>query len=563
MPSLTATDYDNGVLIMDKKKENSFLMQGTILAAAAMITKFIGLAYRIPLTNILGAEGNGYYGIVFQVYNLALMLTSYSLPMAVSKLVSERLAKRQYHNAQRVFKGALNFAAIAGGAATLIIFIGAGFICTNILKMDLGVYALRTLSPCILIVAFLGVLRGYFQGHATMLPTAVSQIIEQIINAVVSVVCAYLLLKIGQSMATGDMKESYGAALSASGATIGTVLGALSALVFLIVLYRAYSPIVKRRLKRERVRHLESQRTIYKILLLTIAPVILSATLSNISNILDQAVFTNIMTIQGVPEKEYTMLLGLFNGQYDTMIGIPLSVATALAASFMPSLVAAIQTGTKRQIHHKISLVSKFNMLIAIPCAAGFIILARPILDLLFFTQDNEIPAMLLRIGGISVVFFCLSTVTTAALQGMDKMTEPVKNAAIALVIHLIALVIMLAVFKWNIYAVVTSKIVFAAIVCLLNARDLFKACGYRQEKVKTFLIPTIASLIMGLVSFGIYKLLAMLIGSMAATVIALIAAIAVYGISLIMLGGVSENELREMPAGTKLVKILKTIHLM
>ncbi|MED9933974.1 MAG: polysaccharide biosynthesis C-terminal domain-containing protein, partial [Catenibacillus sp.] len=192
-----------------------------------------------------------------------------------------------------------------------------------------------------------------------------------------------------------------------------------------------------------------------------------------------------------------------------------------------------------------------------------FIILARPILDLLFFTQDNEIPAMLLRIGGISVVFFCLSTVTTAALQGMDKMTEPVKNAAIALVIHLIALVIMLAVFKWNIYAVVTSKIVFAAIVCLLNARDLFKACGYRQEKVKTFLIPTIASLIMGLVSFGIYKLLAMLIGSMAATVIALIAAIAVYGISLIMLGGVSENELREMPAGTKLVKILKTIHLM
>lgn len=183
-------------------------------------------------------------------------------------------------------------------------------------------------------------------------------------------------------------------------------------------------------------------------------------------------------------------------------------------------------------------------------------------MDLLFFTQDNEIPAMLLRIGGISVVFFCLSTVTTAALQGMDKRTEPVKNAAIALVIHLIALVYA-GVFKWNIYAVVASKIVFAAIVCLLNARDLFKACGYRQEKVKTFLIPTIASLIMGLVSFGIYKLLAMLIGSMAATVIALIAAIAVYGISLIMLGGVSENELREMPAGTKLVKILKTIHLM
>lgn len=538
-------------------------MQGTILAAAAMITKFIGLAYRIPLTNILGAEGNGYYGIVFQVYNLALMLTSYSLPMAVSKLVSERLAKRQYHNAQRVFKGALNFAAIAGGMTTLVIFIGAGFICTNILKMDLGVYALRTLSPCILIVAFLGVLRGYFQGHATMLPTAVSQIIEQIINAIVSVVCAYLLLKVGQSMAGDDMKDSYGAALSASGATMGTVSGALIALIFLIVLYRAYSPVVKRRLKRERTRYVESQRTIYKILLLTIAPVILSATLSNISNILDQAIFTNIMTVQGMSEKEYTTLLGLFNGQYDTMIGIPLSVATALASSFMPSLVATIQTGTKRQIHHKISLVCRFNMMIAIPCAAGFIMLARPILDLLFFTQDNTIPAMLLRIGGISVVFFCLSTVTTAALQGMNKMTEPVKNAAIALVIHLIALIIMLAVFKWNIYAVVASKIVFAAVVCLLNARDLFKTCGYRQEKVKAFAIPAIASLIMGVVSLGVYKLLSLIIGGMTATVIALIIAVAVYGVSLIRLGGISESELRELPSGTKLVKALKAARLM
>ena len=103
------------------------------------------------------------------------------------------------------------------------------------------------------------------------------------------------------------------------------------------------------------------------------------------------------------------------------MTGIPLSVATALAASFMPNLVATIQTGTKRQIYHKISLVSRFNMMIVIPCAAGFIALSKPILDLLFFTQDNTIPALLLRIGSVSVIFFCLSTVTTAALQGSAR----------------------------------------------------------------------------------------------------------------------------------------------
>ena len=121
---------------MSKKKENSFLMQGAILAATALITKIIGLAYRIPVTNIMGAEGNGYYGMVFQVYNLALMLTSYSLPTAVSKLVSARVATGQYRNAYRVFRGAMTFAIIAGGIVTAIVFFGAGFIATDIMKMD-------------------------------------------------------------------------------------------------------------------------------------------------------------------------------------------------------------------------------------------------------------------------------------------------------------------------------------------------------------------------------------------------------------------------------------------
>ena len=111
---------------MAKKKDGGFLMQGAILAATALITKIIGLAYRIPVTNIMGSEGNGYYGIVFQVYNLALMLTSYSLPMAVSKLVSARIATGQYRNAYRVYKGAMTFAVITGGFVTAVVFFWRG-----------------------------------------------------------------------------------------------------------------------------------------------------------------------------------------------------------------------------------------------------------------------------------------------------------------------------------------------------------------------------------------------------------------------------------------------------
>ena len=547
----------------DKKKGTNFLMQGTILAAAAMITKIVGLAYRIPLTNIMGAEGNGYYGVVFQVYSLALMLTSYSLPMAVSKLVSARVALGQYKNAYRVFKGAMTFGILSGGIVSAIVFFNARFISEEIMKMGLSIYALRVLSPCILIVAILGVLRGFFQGYGTMIPTAISQVAEQLINAIVSVVGAYLLMQTGRSMASGEAKESYGAAFAAAGGTLGTVIGALTALLFLLFVFTAYKTRLKRQMRRDRTRRLESRKTIYKVLLLTIAPVILSATVYNISNLIDQTMFSNIMAAQGMAEKEYSSLLGLLNGQYDTMTNIPLSVSSALAASFMPSLVATMQTGNRKQIHSKINMVSRFNMLIAIPCAAGFITLSGPILNLLYFNQDNAIPSLMLRIGGISVVFFCLSTVANAALQGLDRMAAPVKNAAISLVIHVVALFIMLVVFKWEIYSIPISKIIFAGSICILNAHDLRGACGYMQEQKQTFVIPTIASVIMGAVSLLVHLLCVLFIGEMAAAVIAIIVAVIVYGIALVVLGGITEEEILSAPKGATLVAICRKLHLL
>ena len=200
------------------------------------------------------------------------------------------------------------------------------------------------------------------------------------------------------------------------------------------------------------------------------------------------------MAAQGFKKSEYASLLGMFGGQYSTLINVPLSVSTALAASLIPSLVATIQTGNRRQVHNKINMVTRFNMILAIPCAAGFIVLGKPILDLLFFTQDNTKAALMLQMGAISVVFFCLSTVTNSVLQGLDDMMTPVKNAAISLAIHIAALFLMLVVFKWNIYAVVLSKIVFSGAICILNAHALRERIGYVQEQKKTFLISNIGS---------------------------------------------------------------------
>ena len=541
-----------------KQKDKNFLVQGSILAVAGVITKLIGAAYRVPLVNILGDKGMGYYGVAFQIYSIALTLTSYSLPLAVSKLVSARVAKGEYKNSYKVFRGAMTFAVFVSGIVGAAIFLGADFIADNIMAMKFSSYALRVLAPCILIVAVLGVLRGFFQGNGSMIPTAVSQVLEQVVNAGVSILGAYMLFKVGSDVAKTRGNESYGAAYAAAGGTLGTVIGALSALLFLFAVFAGYKRLLRRRMRRDRGHRREKYKRIFKILLITIAPVILSSTVYNLCGIIDNAMFAKIMSVQGIKESEYAALLGILNGKYDTLVNVPIAIAYSLGASLIPAIVTAAQTGSRKQVHSKIQLVTRFNMMIAIPCAAGFIVLAEPILDLLFFTQNNEVGGLMLQLGALSVVFYCLSTVTNAVLQRLDNMMDPVKNAAISVVLYAISLFIMLVVFRWGIYAVVLSRIVFSGSTSMLNAHSLRMQIGYVQEQRKTFIIPSIASVIMGVMALLVHLFFELFAGTQIATLIALPVAVAVYAVSLVLLGGINENELYEMPKGAVLVRICK-----
>lgn len=546
---------------MTKHKEKNFLVQGSILAIAGVVTKVIGLIYRIPLNNIAGNEGMGYYSAAFSIYTVALMLTSYSLPLAVSKLVSERIGKGQYKNAYKVFREALAFALVAGGFVSLLIFFGADFIASTLLSMDMCAYSLRVLAPCILIVALLGVFRGFFQGTGSMVPTAISQILEQIVNAIASVAGAYMLLQAGKNVAKKMNDSSYSYSYAAAGGTIGTVAGAFFALLLLLAIFFAYKKIFKKQMRKDPTKEEERYRMILKILIATIIPVILSATVYNISDLLDTAIFNKIMVFQGYEKSEYASLLGMFSGKFTTLINVPTSVASALASSLIPALVMTAQSGSRKQIHGKIFTVIRFTMLISIPCAVGFLVLAKPILDVLF-TRDNVEAAWMLQLGAISVVFFSLSTVTTAVIQGLDDMMTPVKNSAISLVVHIIALVLMMVVFQWNIYAVVMSKTIFALVNTILNDHTLRMQVGYVQETRKTFLLPTIASAIMGLVALVVHLVFQLFTGETLATLLAIVAAAITYGVSLFLIGAVTEADLREMPKGTFIISICKKLHL-
>ena len=544
-----------------KKKNSSFLLQGMILAAAGIVTRLIGIAYRIPVNNILGDEGQGFYGCAFSIYNIALLLTSYSLPLAVSKLVSARVSKKEYKNAMRIFKGALLFALIVGALVGILVFVCSDYIAGNIMSLKFSAYALRVLAPGLFIVAIMGVIRGFFQGMGTMVPTALSQIVEQIVNAIVSIIGASYLLEMGKKAVESKKNPSLPFAYGAAGGTLGTVSGALVGLLFLLAVFAIFYPNLKRRIQKDKNRDLEGYGDVYKVLLLTIAPVILSTAIYNISETLDQGIFSNIMVAQGHTEKETAELLGMFTGKYNTLINIPLAIANALGAALIPSLTATVATGSRRDINAKINMVIRFVMMIAIPCFVGFLVLAEPILDLLY-SGNIEIPARMLQLGAISVVFYCLSTVTNAILQGVNKMTTPVKHGSISLGVHLVGLYIMLIVFKWEIYAVVAGNIIFSLSMCVLNARALKKATRYKQEVSRTFITPLKAAVVMGVVTVIVNFLIGLIAPQAITTLIALLFAVATYGVALLKFGALTSDEIVALPKGAKIYKLLQKFHL-
>ena len=543
---------------MSKNKTN-FLVQGSILAVAGILVRVIGIIYRVPVQNILGQEGTTYYGAAYDVYSLFLLISSMSMPLAVSKIVSMKLAKNQIKNAYRAFIGALVVGFAIGLVVSGVIFYGAEFF-AEMWGYPSAVYAIKVLAPVLLIMSVLGVLRGFFQGMGTMMPTAISQILEQVANAIVSIVGAMFLFKLGR-----DAGQS--AALGAAGSTLGTLVGAVVAFLFLVIVYMMYVPVLRRQLSRNRMVEPEPYKDLSKELMLTILPVLLSTTVYNFSSILDSGVFGNICSrVFDMAEKEYSALYGIYSGSYKLLTTAPIAIASALSSAIVPSIIRSLTAGDKRTTIKKIESSMRLTMIIAIPAGMGLSVLGGPILKLLFRIEPEymDYASKLMILSVVTVIVFAMSTISNAVLQGINRMKTPIFNALIGMIIHYIALVLMLIVFKPNLYAVVIGDIIFGLAVCILNAISIYKYIGYKQEIFKTFILPLIASAIMGAITFGVYKISYMVVNINAvACMLAIFVAIVAYALSLLLIQGISEEEVLMLPKGEKIVSLLKRFSLM
>ncbi len=548
-----------------RSDDNNFIVQAGILAAAGIISRMIGLLYRSPLNSVIGELGLGYYQAAYGFYTIVLLISSYSIPSAISKVIAQKIALKEYRNAHRIFKCALAYVLVVGGVAGLFLFFAAGLFVS-----EEAVPVLRTFAPTIFVYGILGVLRGYFQAHKSMVQTSVSQILEQIANAVVSVGAACLFIYIGfgtlqEPAAEADRisRATYGAI----GSAIGTGSGVLVGLLFMLGVYFLNRKLIRRRIARDPHTNEDSYGSIIKTITFVVTPFILSTAIYNLSAPVNNAIYTKILPqIRNIDTVRSYSNYAVFSGQALTVSNIPIAFATAMAAAMIPSIAQLMASGDLEQARKKIALSVKSTMVISIPAAVGLFALAKPVM-FLFFPRSEEVVTLagqLLQTLSLSVIFYALSTLGNSILQGLGKVNVPIINSAIALVVQTVTAIVLLHYTNLDLHSLAIANTLYGFIMCVLNQWAVRRAAGYRQEVRNTFLMPLLASLIMGAAAYGVYGGLFYLLRSMRLALIpAVIVGVIVYAVSLLLLKGITEEEIRTFPKGHLLVKIAKKMKLL
>jgi stage V sporulation protein B len=539
-----------------QNKKDDFIKQAGILAAAGLICRIIGILYRSPLTIIIGDEGNGYYSAAIYCYTIILLISSYSIPAAVSKVISQRLAAGEYKNAQRIFRGVLLYVFVVGGIASILTYVFA-----DVLVIENAAPVLQVFAPTIFFSGILGVLRGYFQANRTMMQTSVSQIVEQILNAVMSILAAYLLIQ-----TVSDQDTTTQAIYGAAGSAIGTGIGVIAALLFMGFVYILNIGIIKKRLRRDKTpdEQLQPYSEIFKLIFMVITPFILSTFIYNVINFLDQTIYTKVYgAMIGYTQKEIAVYYGIYSAKAMVIVNVPVAFSAAIAASIIPSISGVFAKGDIEGTSKKVVEAIKTTMLLSIPSAAGLFALAKPVTQLLFNQKDSlDLASNLLRVLCISVVFYGLSTLTNAVLQGIGKAGRPVVNAAVALVFQTIILITLLFFTDWNLYCLAIASIAYSLLMCIFNQSSVKHYLGYKQDIIKIYILPIVASTIMGGIAYGIYEAVNFVmnisdgIDNAVGLVFSIPIAAMVYFALIIKLKVVSKEELLNFPKGRILVKV-------
>lgn len=540
---------DNEQIKQEGQQTSTLMMKGaTILVIAGIVSKVFGAIFRIPLTNMIGAEGQAYYSAAYAVYNLLFVIATAGFPVAISRMVSSRIAEGDFINAHKSYKLAMKVSWALGIVSFLIMYFGAGAI-ANIYKNPGSEASMKAISLALLFTPLVASMRGYYQGRQDMKPTGITEVIEQMMRVAAGLTLAYMFYR------TSLVK-------AAAGATFGASAGIIAAFAAMMIIYSRDKKTRAGLFETSIVRP-ETDKKRLKELLAFLIPITIGSSVMPIMFNIDAGIIVRRLLATGWDSEMAEKLYGLMGGYCDPIINLPNIFIDAICISLMPAVTTAFTLKIKRDLDDHIKTGLKTMMIITYPCAIGLIVLAKPILTMLYYKQYDEavmaVPA--LQILAVSIITLAIMRTFSTSLQGIGKMMLPVWNLLIGAGVKAVVSYILLGIPAININGAAFGSVMAYVTAGILNYRALKKYTDVSLDVKSIFIKPLGAALIMGAAALISYKLIFMVTSSNSiSTLISIMLAAFVYFVAAFMTGAVTKEEIELIPKGDLLYRLAKKL---
>ena len=430
-------------IIMQKigvQKQNGFLKSVFVLSVGGIVAKVLGAVYRIPLTNIVGSYGMGLYQLVFPLFSLLLTISTAGIPVAVSKLVAEKIALGKRCHAQKVFKTALTMLALLGVAGSLVLFVFAKDIATLQGNVE-ATGAYKLIAPSVFLVCVISAYRGYFQGLMQMEPTALSQIVEQTVKMAVGLYGAITFMP--------DVIKSINFAI------FGVTASEFVAMILLVCIKKFGK---KQQMQLSDIKdNFDVKDTLKKLCVLCL-PVTLSGLIIPLTQLVDSVLVLNLLKIENA-----TTLYGVWAGPVHSLLNMPVVLTLGISTAIVPAISNHYAVGDEVGAKNKATFAIKLTMVVGLPCALGLILLAEPITKLLYGGLPAEeilLAVDMVRVAGVSVLFLSFVQTCTAVLQAGGRLYAPVVFLFVSTVVKTLLSVVLLSNDNINVFGAPISSVI-------------------------------------------------------------------------------------------------------
>ena len=548
-------------------KKQTFLQGTAVLAMATVLVKLMGFLFKVPLNNIIGEDGFGYFNTAYDVYNVLLMISTTGLPVAMSRMISQAQTLGNHAQIKRIYRTSLYVFLTIGMVGSL----GMLFFCRQLSVMvttnENSWAAIAALAPCVLLICLVSAYRGFFQGQSNMTPTSVSQIFEAVTRLVVGLGLAWLVMKLtgeayvrmqGIVLAPGETAQDYGdITLAAGGAILGVTLGSLISVVYLHHKFRQSNQILSLGGGTAK-----STRSTMKELLSIAVPITLGSAGLQIINLFDTMIYMRQLTgaLQWT-EKMADSAKGVYNF-CQTVFALPCSFIPTITIAVIPAITASLTRKDLAEAKATSESSVRTMALIAMPCAAGLFVMAEPVIRLLCstYTEDKiQLAATMLAILGLTVIFNSLVLLLNAIMQAHGDVVTPVVNMLIGGIIKIIVNYILVGQPNLNIVGAPIGTFICYISITALDLIAMKRHISARPAIFKNIIRPGLASAIMGAATFMVYRVLSNAISSWKlACLLSLAFAVVLYAVLVVFLRCLTYEDCMLLPKGEKIAKILR-----